>query len=244
MTNSKNLNDRVTLEQSRLSGTIEEIERRFELSDAYLQRDSLGFVTVQRKDAVPLVTHLRDYLGFDHLVMVTAVDVIEKGILRLVYLLHNYVRRVDLGVQVEIPRGETAVDHSGVNSSGNGSKPIRPGHDGDTLLASGLTSAEEIAKPAYTEMDSIHHLWAQAATYQRELKEMYGVHFPGSPRVDEEFALEGWKDVPPMRRDFDTLAYSEQTFFPRPGRKTHNPVEYMKKNMYPDPDAPDADRGA
>lgn len=237
MASSNNVNDRVSLEQSRrsgtLSGTIEEIERRFELSDAYVQRDSLGFVTVQRKDAVPLITHLRDYLGFNHLVMVTAVDVIEKGILRLVYLLHNYALRTDLGVQVEIPRGEApaVVD-------GNGAAASRPGHNGDTLLATGLTSSIETAKPGYTEMDSIHHLWAQAATYQRELKEMYGVHFPGSPRVDEEFALEGWKDVPPMRRDFDTLAYSEKTFFPRPGRKSHDPVEYMKKNMYPD--APDA----
>ena len=244
MANSKNVNGRVTLEHSRLSGTVEEIERRFELSDAYVQRDSLGFVTVQRKDAVSLITHLRDYLGFSHLVMVTVVDVIEKGLLRLVYLLHNYSIGADLGVQVEIPRGEAPAGVAGVSGSenGNGSKSIRPGHNGDTLLASGLTSGAEAAKPAYTEMDSIHHLWAQAATYQRELKEMYGINFPGSPRVDEEFALEGWKDVPPMRRDFDTLAYSESTFFPRPGRKTHDPVEYMKKNMYPD--EPDGGTGA
>ncbi|MBN2781428.1 MAG: NADH-quinone oxidoreductase subunit C, partial [Candidatus Marinimicrobia bacterium] len=32
-------------------------------------------------------------------------------------------------------------------------------------------------------MESIHHLWKQAATYQRELKEMFGIDFPGSPRI-------------------------------------------------------------
>jgi NADH:ubiquinone oxidoreductase subunit C len=31
-------------------------------------------------------------------------------------------------------------------------------------------------------MDSIHGLWPTAATYQRELREMFGIDFPGSPR--------------------------------------------------------------
>ena len=83
-------------------------------------------------------------------------------------------------------------------------------------------------------MESIHHLWAQAATFQRELKEMFGIDFPGSPRVDEPFILEGWQEIPPMRRDFDTLAYSEKTYFPREGRTTNDPREYMKEKLYPD----------
>jgi NADH-quinone oxidoreductase subunit C len=83
-------------------------------------------------------------------------------------------------------------------------------------------------------MHSAHHLWAQAWTYQRELKEMYGIDFPGSPRVDESFLLEGWDNIPPMRREFDTLKYSEETYFPRPGRVTHDPAGYMKQKLYPD----------
>ena len=83
-------------------------------------------------------------------------------------------------------------------------------------------------------MDSAHHLWQHAATYQRELKEMFGIDFPNSPRVDESFILEGWDDIPPMRRDFDTNKYSEETFFPREGRTTNDPTEYMKKKIYPD----------
>jgi NADH-quinone oxidoreductase subunit C len=82
-------------------------------------------------------------------------------------------------------------------------------------------------------MESIHHLWGQAATFQRELKEMFGIDFPGSPCVDEPFILEGWQEIPPMRRDFDTLAYSENTYFPREGRVTHDPRTHMKEQLYP-----------
>jgi len=83
-------------------------------------------------------------------------------------------------------------------------------------------------------METIHHLWEQAATYQRELREMFGIDFPGSPRVDKPFILEGWDNIPPYRRDFDTKKYAEETYFPRPGRETHDPKEYMKKKLYPD----------
>jgi len=81
-------------------------------------------------------------------------------------------------------------------------------------------------------MESAHHLWEQVATYQRELKEMYGIDFPGSPRVDEEFFLEGWDDIPPMRREFDSKKFSEETYFPRPGSKAYDPREYMKQKLY------------
>ncbi|MCF7793128.1 MAG: NADH-quinone oxidoreductase subunit C [Candidatus Cloacimonetes bacterium] len=84
------------------------------------------------------------------------------------------------------------------------------------------------------EMTTIHHLWNQVAAYERELKEMFGIRFPGSPRQHESFVLEGWQEIPPMRRDFDTLKYSNETFFPRPGRQTHDPKEYMKEKLYPD----------
>jgi len=82
-------------------------------------------------------------------------------------------------------------------------------------------------------MESAHHLWENVQTYQRELKEMFGIDFPGSPRIDESFILEGWDDLPPYRRDFDTKEYSNGTYFPRPGRKTNDPTEYMKKKLYP-----------
>ena len=83
-------------------------------------------------------------------------------------------------------------------------------------------------------MESIHDLWPTAATYQRELREMFGIAFPDSPGVEDDFILEGWSGIPPYRRDFDTLKYSEETFAPRPGRETRDPEEHMKQQLYPD----------
>ena len=83
---------------------------------------------------------------------------------------------------------------------------------------------------------SIHDIWPTAAVYQRELREMFGIDFPGSPRVNDEFMLEGWTDMPPYRRDFDSLGYSQQTYTDRPGRGTTDPRAHMKQAMYPDAD--------
>jgi len=83
------------------------------------------------------------------------------------------------------------------------------------------------------EMTSIHTLWAQAWTYQRELREMWGINFPGSPRIEENFCLEGWDQIPPMRREFDTVAYCEETFAVREGRATENPRERMHEVLFP-----------
>jgi NADH-quinone oxidoreductase subunit C len=83
------------------------------------------------------------------------------------------------------------------------------------------------------EMASIHTLWAQAWTYQRELREMYGIRFPGSPRLDEDFCLEGWDQIPPMRREFDTKKFSEERFGHREGRHSEVPRDHMKVELYP-----------
>lgn len=83
-------------------------------------------------------------------------------------------------------------------------------------------------------MESIHSLWEQSRVFQQELREMFGINFPGSPRIEENFALEGWQEMPPMRRDFNTREYSEKTFFTRPGRHSEDPRKYMKNKLYPD----------
>jgi NADH-quinone oxidoreductase subunit C len=82
------------------------------------------------------------------------------------------------------------------------------------------------------EMVSCHNLWKHVETYQRELREMYGINFPGSPGVNDNFILEGWDQIPPMRRDFDTMKYSEETFVFRDGRATNDPAKYMKEKLY------------
>ena len=83
-------------------------------------------------------------------------------------------------------------------------------------------------------METIHDLWPTAETYQRELREMFGIDFPDSPRVDDEFILEGWIGPPPYRRDFDTLKFSETNFQHRDGRETRDPTEHMKQKLYPE----------
>ncbi len=67
-------------------------------------------------------------------------------------------------------------------------------------------------------LDNIDMIWRQANTYERELKEMFGVQFTGLV-APEEFILEDWQGPPPFRRDFDTAAYAEKTFWHRPGRE-------------------------
>lgn len=83
-------------------------------------------------------------------------------------------------------------------------------------------------------MTSIHKLWKHAWQFQRELKELFGIDFPDSPRVNESFVLEGWDNMPPMRRDFDTKKYSEETYAPRPGREKIDPKTFMKEKLWPD----------
>jgi len=174
-----------------MNTTIKNIQSHFEIKDITEQRNNLTFLSIQKEQAVPLVTHLRDYEGFSYFIMLSVVDWIEEGEFQLTYLLNNPEKKIDIGVRTRISR-ENAT------------------------------------------MESAHHLWEHVATFQRELKEMYGIDFPGSPRVDEEFILEGWDDIPPMRREFDTKKYSEETYFPRPGSESYDPREYMKNKLYRD----------
>lgn len=169
---------------------IQDIESRFTITDKEIRRDNLCFLTVDKLQAISLVTYLRDNKGYSALTLLTAVDWIEVGNFQLTYLLNNPTTKTEIGVRVMIDR-ENAT------------------------------------------MESAHHLWENIQTYQRELKEMFGIDFPGSPRVDDNFILEGWDNIPPYRRDFDTKKYSEETYFPRPGRETNDPATYMKSKLYP-----------
>ncbi len=169
---------------------IENLGYKFILSEVEYQRKNLTFVTVDKENTVQLLAYLRDYEGFKHFVLMTAVDWIEDGLFQITYILNNPKKKIDLAIRTKILR--------------------------------------EKAK-----MTTAHHLWNQVATYQRELKEMFGIDFPGSPRVNESFILEGWDNIPPMRRDFDTKKYAEETYFPRLGRGTNDPSEYMKQKLYP-----------
>jgi len=58
---------------------------------------------------------------------------------------------------------------------------------------------------------SLRHLFPQIETYEREIHEMFGVEFEGNDRLGE-FILEDWKDMPPMRKDFDTEKYAKEKY--------------------------------
>lgn len=169
--------------------TLRALEERFDAGGVERRGDRLAFARLPANRLVEAVTWLRDRAGCRHLVLLTAVDRIEDGVFRLLYLLHSPAGGFDIGLHVDLPREEAS-------------------------------------------MESIHHLWAAARVYQRELREMFGIGFPGSPEVDVPMILEGWNGPPPMRRDFDTRAYSEATFYPREGRETRDPATHAAATRY------------
>ncbi|MBN2778943.1 MAG: NADH-quinone oxidoreductase subunit C [Bacteroidales bacterium] len=65
---------------------------------------------------------------------------------------------------------------------------------------------------------NIDYIWRHANTFEREIREMFGIEFTGLI-AEKEMILEDWIEMPPMRRDFDTAEYAKKTFFDRPGRE-------------------------
>mgnify|MGYP006287415885 FL=1 len=58
---------------------------------------------------------------------------------------------------------------------------------------------------------SIHSLWPQAQVYEQEVHEFFGVEFQGNPNLGPLF-LHNWRDMPPMRKDFDSEEYARQAY--------------------------------
>jgi NADH-quinone oxidoreductase subunit C len=58
---------------------------------------------------------------------------------------------------------------------------------------------------------SIYDLYSPAAFFERDIHEMYGVFFEGSPDM-EKFILTEWDGPPPMRKEFDSEAWVNDHF--------------------------------
>jgi NADH-quinone oxidoreductase subunit C len=58
---------------------------------------------------------------------------------------------------------------------------------------------------------SIHELFEPAAFFERDIHEMFGVTFEGSPDMGR-FILTEWEGPPPMRKDFDGEAWAMEHF--------------------------------
>jgi len=61
------------------------------------------------------------------------------------------------------------------------------------------------------ELRSVIDIFENVEPYEREIHELFGVHFHGHPRLIPLF-LEGHYEIPPFRKDFDTRKYAEDTF--------------------------------
>jgi len=79
-----------------------------------------------------------------------------------------------------------------------------------------------------SSLPTLMHLFPQAEVMERELHEMYGIEFVGNPTL-YDFALEDWNEIPPMRREFDTLAYVNEKFDFRAGREDNRDVKAETK---------------
>ncbi len=58
---------------------------------------------------------------------------------------------------------------------------------------------------------SVYDLYQPAAFFERDIHEMFGLYFEGSPDM-RPFILTEWNGPPPMRKDFDSEAFVNQTF--------------------------------
>ncbi len=80
-------------------------------------------------------------------------------------------------------------------------------------------------------MQTLIPFWRHAETYEREIHEMYGVHFEGHPDLGD-LILEDWDDIPPMRRDFDTRKFVSENFEWRKGREDKQEVRLTIAQYY------------
>lgn len=59
---------------------------------------------------------------------------------------------------------------------------------------------------------SISDLWPWAQVHERESHELFGINFEGNPDLSPLF-LENWKEIPPLRKDFDAREFVRREFY-------------------------------
>lgn len=62
---------------------------------------------------------------------------------------------------------------------------------------------------------TITNIYPGAKYYERDVHEFFGVEFEGNPDSYKQLFLENWDDMPPMRKDFDSKAYSDKKYTSR-----------------------------
>lgn len=61
-------------------------------------------------------------------------------------------------------------------------------------------------------IETITNIYPNAYKYEIEMSEMFGIKVLGNPDSGKEFVLEGWKDLPPLRKDFDSIKYATEHY--------------------------------
>ena len=60
--------------------------------------------------------------------------------------------------------------------------------------------------------------------YEREVHEFFGIEFVGNEDSYKGLILELWDDMPPLRKDFDPQAYSDEKYEKRDLEKIYKPM--------------------
>ncbi len=75
---------------------------------------------------------------------------------------------------------------------------------------------------------TITSVYPGAKYYERDVHEFFGVEFDGNPEALQQLFLEGWDDIPPLRKDFDAKAYSDKKYSKREYTTDFNTKEDLK----------------
>ncbi len=61
-------------------------------------------------------------------------------------------------------------------------------------------------------IDTADKIYPPAHNWEREVAEMFGIKVEGNEDAGKPFILENWKDMPPMRKDFDSVKYCNEHY--------------------------------
>src|SRR5210317_597673 len=87
-----------------MNDMLDRLVRDFGVTDITKRPPAITTLKVSRENGERLIRELRDREGFTHLNFIACTDWIEDGIFRLVYMLHNYDSKQNLGVHIDIDR--------------------------------------------------------------------------------------------------------------------------------------------
>lgn len=77
-------------------------------------------------------------------------------------------------------------------------------------------------------LPTLLNIFPQSEIMERDIHEMFGIEFIGNSSLGD-FALEDWQEIPPLRREFDTLAYVNEHFEFKKGREDNKDTKAETK---------------